>query len=199
MHALPTAVFLDRDGTIIHDTHYLSDPGELRLLDGAADAIARLNRERIPVILVTNQSGIGRGYFTVAQYEQVHARLAELLARHGAHLDASYYCPHDPDHLPHCSCRKPAPFLFRRAMEAYHLDPAGAVAFGDRWRDIAPILDMGGRGILIPSPNTPAPEIARAHRDAAIIGSLAEGVSHVLAEHPDPHTGGGRAPHSEVH
>src|SRR5580704_3094741 len=118
---LPSVVFLDRDGTIIHDAHYIARPEQVLLLDGAAEAIAQLNRAKIPVILITNQSGIARGYLTVADYERVHARLTELLAQYNAHLDAAYYCPHDPDNIPPCSCRKPAPLLFQQAIKEHQL------------------------------------------------------------------------------
>ena len=84
------AVFLDRDGTIIDDVHYIAQPELVRLRPGAGDAIARLNRAGISVIVVTNQSGIARGIFTESDYERVHDRMVELLAADGAHLDATY-------------------------------------------------------------------------------------------------------------
>ena len=101
-------LFLDRDGTIIEDAHYLGESERVRLLPGAADAIARVNRAGIPVVVVTNQSGIGRGFYDMAAYREVAARLDALLADHGAHLDATYLCPHTPDARPPCDCRKPA-------------------------------------------------------------------------------------------
>jgi D-glycero-D-manno-heptose 1,7-bisphosphate phosphatase len=176
----PSVVFLDRDGTIINDEHYLARPEQVRLLDGAAEAIARLNEGKIPVILITNQSGIARGYFTVADYERVHARLTELLSQRHAHLDATYYCPHDPDSIPPCSCRKPGTLLFQRAIKEHKLDPARAVSLGDRWRDLAPAIALGGTGILIPSPDTPAEEIDRAKREASVSASLSVAVSRLL-------------------
>lgn len=176
----PTVVFLDRDGTLIHDVHYLSRPEEVRLLDGVADAIGRLNRAGIPVILVTNQSGIGRGYFTAADYERVHAKVVQLLAEHGAHLDGTYYCPHSPEASPPCSCRKPSPELFQRAIRERHLDPSRPVFIGDRWRDLAAMAYLGGRGILIPSPNTGADDLARTTREAELSPSLGEAVDTLL-------------------
>jgi len=170
--------FLDRDGTIIRDTDYLSDPADVELLPGAADAIAQINRHGIPVIVATNQSGIGRGYFTVADYERVKARLDELLAQHGAHLDATYYCPHGPEN--HCDCRKPKSGMFRQALRE-HLIPDGTPVFiGDRWRDLAAAAELGGVGILVRSPTTSAHDMARAKRDASLASSLADAVDRVF-------------------
>ncbi len=101
-------VFLDRDGTIIRDTEYLSRPDDVELLPGAADAIRALNDAAVPVVVVTNQSGIARGYLSVAEYEAVAKRLDELLAARGARIDATYYCPHHPDFGGNCDCRKPS-------------------------------------------------------------------------------------------
>ncbi|HEX7239268.1 MAG TPA: HAD-IIIA family hydrolase, partial [Longimicrobiaceae bacterium] len=104
---LRPAVFLDRDGTVIHDAHYLADPEGVRLLPGAAEAVARLNRAGVPVVLVTNQSGIGRGLFSEADFRAVQDRVEALLAAGGARIDAVYHCPHAPDADPPCDCRKP--------------------------------------------------------------------------------------------
>ena len=101
------AVFLDRDGTIIEDTGFVADPAEVRLLPGAASAIARLNRAGIPAIVVTNQSGIARGLLDEAGYSAVARRLDALLDAAGARLDADYHCPHHPDFGGTCECRKP--------------------------------------------------------------------------------------------
>jgi len=92
-----TAVFLDRDGTIIDDEHYIADPNLVRLRPGAAEAIAQLNGASIPVIVITNQSGIARGLLTRSDYDRVAARLDELLAQRGARIDATYVCPHHPE------------------------------------------------------------------------------------------------------
>ena len=180
MTALPTVVFLDRDGTLIQDAHYLSRPEQVHLLPGAGEAVARLNRAHIPVVLITNQSGIARGYFTVADYERVHARLLALLAEYGAHLDASYYCPHHPDVTGPCSCRKPSPLLFRQAIKEHHLDPSRAVGIGDRWRDLAPVIGLGGTGILVISSETRSDELAQASREATVVPLLMAAISLLL-------------------
>src|SRR4051812_42503627 len=88
------AVFLDRDGVVIDDVHYLASPSQINLIPGSADAIAALNRAGWPVIIVTNQSGVARGLFTVEGVQAVHRRLSEQLIGYGARIDAYYFCPH---------------------------------------------------------------------------------------------------------
>jgi D-glycero-D-manno-heptose 1,7-bisphosphate phosphatase len=178
------AAFLDRDGTIIHDAEYLGDPAGVQLLAGAAAAIARLNANRIAVIVVTNQSGIARGLLTEADYERVRARLDEILAADGARIDATYVCPHHPDFTGPCACRKPSTLLHRRAADERGLALERSWYLGDRWRDVAPALQLGGRGILIRSPATPADELRRAHATAAVevAESLSQGVDRILSE-----------------
>ncbi|MDQ3389576.1 MAG: HAD family hydrolase, partial [Gemmatimonadota bacterium] len=156
MNGLPTskrplrpAVFLDRDGTIIRDLHYLGDPAGVRLLAGVGAAISRLNAAGLPVVVATNQSGIGRGFFTEAEFLAVQARMMELLAVEGARVDASYHCPHAPSAEDPCSCRKPLPGLFLRASAEHRLDLARSWYVGDRTRDLLPGANLGGRGILL--------------------------------------------------
>jgi D-glycero-D-manno-heptose 1,7-bisphosphate phosphatase len=174
------AVFLDRDGTIIYDAEYIWNPDDIRLLPGAADAIARLNAVRIPVIVITNQSGIARGLLTNQQYEAVRARLDELLAARGAHLDASYFCPHHPAFGTTCECRKPGTLLYRQAAAALGIDLATSTFVGDRWRDVAPAIELGGRGILIAGPSTPPDELRKAQAHAQVAHSLADVVERVV-------------------
>lgn len=178
MNALPSAVFLDRDGTIINDANFISRPEQVELIDGAAEAIARINAALVPVIVVTNQSGIGRGYSTVADYEAVKARLDTLLAQHGAHIDASYYCPHNPDD--ECECRKPGLLLFRRAAADLGIDLGKAVLIGDRLRDVEPAPRLGARGVLVPTADTPSDEVVRAGEFASISDSLSTAVDWYL-------------------
>ena len=172
MNPLPTAVFLDRDGTIMNDAHYISDPADVELIAGAADAIARINAALVPVVVVTNQSGIGRGLLTIEDLAKVTWRLDELLAEHGARIDVSYHCPHGPDEG--CECRKPGLLLFRRAAEDNPaIDLSRALYLGDRMRDVEPAVVLGGRGVLIPSPETPAEDLLAAEQRARVAHSLA--------------------------
>lgn len=171
MNALPTAVFLDRDGTIIEDTHYVSGPEEVRLIEGAGDAIARINAALVPVIVVTNQSGIGRGLFTVEDYVEVTAQVERLLIRHGARIDEFYFCPHAP--ADRCECRKPGTLLFRTAQQEHpEIDLSRSLYIGDRFRDVLPALTFGGDGVLVPSRETPPEEILAATERARVASSL---------------------------
>lgn len=171
MNSLPTAVFLDRDGTIIEDGHYISRPDQVRLIDGAAEAIARINAALIPTIVITNQSGIGRGYFTVADYEKLRNHLGALLAARGAHVDDSYHCPHAPEDG--CDCRKPGKALFERAAHDHPgIELNRSLYIGDRWRDIAPGIAFGGAGVLVPGNETPREDIARAEERARVAPTI---------------------------
>ena len=176
------AVFLDRDGTIIHDKSYIARPGDVQLIPGAAQAIRQLNDAATPVIIVTNQSGIARGLLTVADYEAVRREMERQLAAaaRGARIDASYYCPHHPDFDGPCECRKPGTLMYRQAAAEHALDLAASYYVGDRWRDVAPAVALGGHGILVPSPATPEDEIERSAREASVARSLTEAVSRVL-------------------
>ncbi len=145
------AVFLDRDGTIVDDPSpgFLHEPGKVRLLPGAAEAIRRLNEAGWLVVTVSNQSGIARGLYNAAAYAAVQRRLTESLAAHGARLDAAYYCPHHPEVNGPCDCRKPGVKLFREAQRALGLDLARSVWIGDRLSDVEPARALGGRAFLV--------------------------------------------------
>ena len=174
------AVFLDRDGTINHDSGYVSDPAKVVLLPTVGAAIRRLNERNIPVVVVTNQSGIARGMFTEAQYELVHARLDDLLAAEGASVTATYMCPHHPDFTGPCECRKPGTLLFRRAAEEHGLDLAKSFYVGDRIRDLAPSRTLGGRGILVKTEETRPEDIEQAHREYSFAHTLDEAVDRII-------------------
>ena len=173
-------VFLDRDGTIIADTHYIKRAQDVFLLPGAAQAIRRLNQSGWAVVVVTNQAGIARGIFTEDDYQMVRAELDALLAAHGALIDASYHCPHHPDFSGPCDCRKPGTRLHQQALKSLDLDAARTVCVGDRWHDIKPAFALNGRGILVPGPETPADEVERAQRELATASSLGVAVDRLL-------------------
>jgi len=147
------AVFLDRDGTIVEDPGFLHEPGQVKLLPGAAGAIKRLNEHGFLVIIVTNQSGIARGLYTVEDYAAVQRRLVELLERQGAHVDAAYFCPHHPQFTGPCDCRKPGSKLFQEAQQALDIDLTRSWWVGDRLADVQPARILGGDGILVATGN----------------------------------------------
>ncbi len=181
MIVLPTCVFLDRDGTIIRDVSYPSRAADVQLLPGAAEAIRRLNAAAIPVIVVTNQSGIARGMFSVSEYLETESRLDALLAERDAAVKATYYCPHHPEFTGPCPCRKPGTLLFERAVSEHSLDMTRAVFIGDRWRDVAPAKVFRGTAMLISGPSTPPQDVARAKTEgAAVVCSLERAVDLLL-------------------
>jgi D-glycero-D-manno-heptose 1,7-bisphosphate phosphatase len=192
------AVFLDRDGTIIEDTGYLHEPGKVKLLPGAAEAIHRLNTHGFLVITVTNQSGIARGMYTVAEYAAVQRRLTELLAAppHDAHLDGSYFCPHHPRFTGPCDCRKPALKLFRDAAAAFDIDLARSWWVGDRVPDVQPALQFGSgppvagtaagdwrvRGVLVATGQGNLHQGKARALGVTVVADLAEAVDHILGD-----------------
>jgi histidinol-phosphate phosphatase family protein len=187
------AAFLDRDGTIIEDVAYISKPEDVRLRPGAAEAIGMLNARRIPVVVITNQSGIARGLFTVADYELVRDRVGTELAAAGAHIDATYYCPHYAELHGECGCRKPGTLLFDEAIADLDLDAASSLFVGDRLRDVLPAEKYGGKVFLVHAPSTPESDLARAAETGLeVVGSLREAVQRFLldADRGDTAVGG---------
>lgn len=134
------AVFLDRDGTISAEVGYLDDPARLELIPGSAEAIRACNGSGLLVVVVTNQSGVARGYFTEETVRATHARLTELLAAQGARVDGFYFCPHhpgkgEPPYRLECECRKPRPGMINAACRDLPIDPARSYMVGDKWSD----------------------------------------------------------------
>lgn len=128
------AVFLDRDGTVIEDVGYPSDPDDVRLIAGAAEGIRLLRESGLAAVIISNQSGVGRGLFTMTDLERVHTRTSELLSEAGAELDGAYYCPHAPD--AECDCRKPATGLIERARAELEISSQGCIFIGDKASDV---------------------------------------------------------------
>jgi D-glycero-D-manno-heptose 1,7-bisphosphate phosphatase len=181
MSATRRAAFLDRDGTIIEDRHFLARPEFITLRPGAVSAIRRLNDAGVLAIVITNQSGIARGLISIAEYEAVRAGLDAVLAAEGARLDATYHCPHYPDIDGPCACRKPGVLLYERAIAEYGIDATGSAFIGDRWRDVAPGLILGGRPLLVPSADTSEAEIERARVEIELAPTLEDAVTRFLS------------------
>lgn len=151
-------VFLDRDGTLnVRRDGYVADPADLQLLPDVGAAVARLNRAGSRVVLVTNQRGLSTGALTWEGWRAVSARLRELLAEHGAHLDAVHMCPHDEGQ---CECRKPATGLFLAALGAAPwAEPTRCAMVGDMPSDVQPARELGMRAIEL---GVDAPDLASA-------------------------------------
>ena len=142
-----TAVFLDRDGTVTEEVGYLNHWKRFRLLPGVGGAIRRLNEASLPVIVVTNQSGVGRGYFPEDLVRDVHERMSSELFNAGARLDGVYFCPHVP--TDECSCRKPRTGMLEQAARELRLDLKSSFVVGDRHSDVELAHRAGARSILV--------------------------------------------------
>ncbi len=167
---------LDRDGTINADSaEYIKSPQEWEPLPGALEAIARINHAGWHVVVVTNQSGLGRGLFDVATLNAMHTKMHSMLAAVGARVDAIFYCPHAPEDV--CRCRKPEPGLFEQIAERYGVDITGFPAVGDSARDLiagvavgcAPHLVLTGKAAAYRGRALPAefPAHTQVHEDLA--------------------------------
>jgi D-glycero-D-manno-heptose 1,7-bisphosphate phosphatase len=140
-------VLLDRDGTINEEVGHLSDPGELRLIPGSADAIGRLRDLGLGVVVVTNQANVGRGLLSPVELEGIHTRLTEVLATEGADVDAILHCPHAPEE--DCDCRKPGTGMAFEAAARFGFDPAETFVVGDHAGDVAMGRAIGATTFLV--------------------------------------------------
>lgn len=140
-------VFLDRDGTLIADRHYLSDPAGVSLEAGVVQGLTKLQAHGHPLIVLSNQSGIGRGLFHEDDAQRVNDRVSGLLRGHGVDILAWYLCPHAPEAL--CGCRKPSTGMALAASRDWNLQLAGCYVIGDRRADLELADAIGGLGILL--------------------------------------------------
>ena len=141
------AVFLDRDGTMTEEVGYLNHLSRFRLLPGVEEAVRRLNEASLPVVVVTNQSGVARGYFPESLVAEVHERMRADLLKAGARLDGVYYCPHVS--ADRCDCRKPKPGMLEQAARELGLDLRRSFVVGDRHSDVELAHCVGARSILV--------------------------------------------------
>ena len=169
------AVFLDRDGTLMEDVGYISDPALVRLYPGVLEALRRLKAAGFRLVIVTNQSGIGRGHFTVEQYESVHARLVELLGP--GLLDAAYFCAEHPDAA--TERRKPGAGMLREAAAEHGLDLAQSWMIGDREGDLLAGRAAGARAVLVLTGIGAEAEQGNAH---FVAKDLADAVDFILRD-----------------
>jgi D-glycero-D-manno-heptose 1,7-bisphosphate phosphatase len=148
------AFFLDRDGTVCTEIGYVNHPSRLELLPRSAAAIRRARTAGFACVLVTNQAGVARGYFSEDRIPETHARLATLLAAEGTMLDGIYYCPHhpragEPPYRADCDCRKPRPGMIQKAARELGLDVAASFVVGDKISDVEMAKTLGATGILV--------------------------------------------------
>ena len=183
------AVFLDRDGTIIEDVGYLDAIERMALFPWSIDAIRALKRAGFVVVVVTNQSGVARRYFTEAFVQETHRALEQRLAGGGVRIDAYYYCPHHPDgkgdeYRRQCDCRKPAPGLVDRAARDLALDVKRSFVVGDTWRDVGLARAVGAAAVLVRTgagaieERRPPPGVAA----DAVVDNLAAAASWILGQ-----------------
>jgi histidinol-phosphate phosphatase family protein len=144
---LKPCIFFDRDGTLIEERHYLSDPAQVTLLNGAAEAVRMARAAGFLAVVLTNQSGVGRGYFTMKEVEAVNRRMEELLRAQGATLDAIYVCPHAPEDG--CPCRKPRPGLVQQAARDLDVDLSRSWMIGDKAADAELARNAGLKSALV--------------------------------------------------
>jgi D-glycero-D-manno-heptose 1,7-bisphosphate phosphatase len=186
MSAVP-AVFLDRDGTIVEEVGYLGRIDRLSLFPWSVDAIRAFNRAGLPVVVVTNQAGVARGFFDETVVQEVHDALDRRLRAGGARIDAYYYCPHHPEgkiesYRLQCDCRKPGRALVDRAARDLGVDPTRSFVVGDRWLDVALANNIGADGLLV---RTGYGRVEEAQPKegvvpAAIVNNLVEAASWIL-------------------
>jgi D-glycero-D-manno-heptose 1,7-bisphosphate phosphatase len=149
------AVFLDRDGTIIHETNYLKNIEDIKLFECSARAVKKLNNNNIPVIMVSNQSGVARGYFSEESVQLINKTLNEMLKKYHAGLDGFYYCPHHPkgtveQYAKECNCRKPLSGMIDQALKDFkHIDVSRSYVIGDKECDVKMAKNAGCKGVLV--------------------------------------------------
>lgn len=177
------AVFLDRDGTINIEKEYLYRIADFEFIPGAVDAIRMLNEAGFLVIVVTNQSGVARGYYSEEDVENLHRHINRELEKSGARVDAWRYCPHHPEGrgsyaLP-CNCRKPLPGMLKEAIDHYAIDPGTSFMIGDKLADISAGLAAGCRTILVRT-GYGADEERRVSCDTFVFDNLLGGVKSLV-------------------
>jgi D-glycero-D-manno-heptose 1,7-bisphosphate phosphatase len=148
------AVFVDRDGTINEQMGYINHPSRFLILPGVPEALGLLNRHNYLVIVISNQSGVARGYFPIALVHEVHDHLKAVLKEEGGIVDGIYFCPHHPqgivpEYRRDCNCRKPKTGLIEQAQKAFDIDMAKSFVVGDRYLDMELAYRINAKGVLV--------------------------------------------------
>ncbi len=180
------AAFLDRDGTIIADIGYLDDPEDIDFIPGAAMAIRSLNEAGIAVIILSNQSGVARGFFSIEKAREIETALIEKLKEQGALVDASYFCPHHPEgKVPEfslrCRCRKPLPGMAETAATRFNIDMSKSWVIGDKASDIGLAKNIGAEALLVRTGVGKETETALDPGDSiAVFDTISEAVNRII-------------------
>jgi D-glycero-D-manno-heptose 1,7-bisphosphate phosphatase len=154
LHQGGAGIFLDRDGTLLEEAGYINHIDRMKLFPWTAEALRKLNSAGLPVVVVTNQSGVGRGHFSEDLVAKVHQKIQEELAAEGARVDAFYYCPHHPTavlkaYRQECRCRKPAVGMLEEAAQRFKINPRASYVVGDSYRDMQLGFNAGARTVLL--------------------------------------------------
>lgn len=184
------AVFLDRDGTLIRNQHYGCNPEAIEFLDGVLDGLKLLKDDGYLLVVVTNQSGIARGFFSEADLAEMHRRVGDLAAAHGVAIDAFYYCPHHPEgvipaYSRICDCRKPRPGMLLRACADLDILPSASWLIGDILDDVEAGNRAGCRSVLIDVGTEAQPQIPE-RTPSYVAASFADAVGYVLSDAAQP-------------
>ena len=177
-------VLLDRDGTIIVEKHYLSDPGDVELIEGAAAGLRKLADLGLGLVVVTNQSAIGRGLLDAERLDQIHHRMIDQLNEHGVRLEGIYFCPHHP--ADGCGCRKPRTGLVDRATEQLRFDPARSFVVGDASGDIALGRALGATTLLVRTGHGADTDAQDGCRADYVVNDLREAADRIAGLLPGP-------------
>lgn len=165
-------VFFDRDGTLNHDSSYLKSPDELVLFPDVVSAVKLCNEAGIRVIVVTNQSGLARGYFSQADLDSIHQKLREILRKGGAWIDAIFICPHHPEDG--CRCRKPNPGMIEQAQALYPIELGKSYVVGDKSIDVGLAAKMQIKGLLVTTGPSHEEELQRIKISQLPVAHVAE-------------------------
>jgi D-glycero-D-manno-heptose 1,7-bisphosphate phosphatase len=185
-----SAVFFDRDGTLIADAGYLNHPSQIKLFSQTAEALKSLRKAGFYLFVVTNQSGVARGYFSEAQVKNVHQNLRRMLKVKGAKIDAFFYCPHHPQgkvksFSKKCDCRKPSPGMVKQALKRYSIDLKKSYVVGDKLDDI--LLAKNAKvaaGLLVRTGNGRKSELEFRKlklKNSAVVSNLAQAAQWILS------------------
>lgn len=180
------AVFLDRDGVLIHDVHFLSDINDVMIYEDVIESLKRLKENDYLLILITNQSGVARGYFDEDFVNKTHEYLNRKFAEDNVQLDGVYYCPHHVDGKPpynkKCSCRKPEPGLIKQAKIDFDIDLSKSYMIGDKLCDVELAINSGVRGILVETGKgaSEKAEVLQSYPETTIVPNFSGAVDYIL-------------------